>query len=103
MSNGKCLLTLRNPAVHIGAKGSSIKDVLAKTDFLDPPPCLTSSVWQTPPPPPVDRNIFWSGSQYILRFGRFYAGYDPDVRNRWGGAVFGRTSLMDDPLQDIRH
>jgi len=24
----------------------------------------------TPPPSPVDRNIFWSGSQYILRFGR---------------------------------
>jgi len=31
----------------------------------------------------VDRNIFWSGSQYILRFGRFYAGYGPDARDQF--------------------
>jgi len=36
-----------------GSKGSSMKDVLAKTDFLDTPShCPTSSVWKTPSPPP---------------------------------------------------
>jgi len=37
------------------------------------------------PPPPVDRSIFWSGLQYILRFARFYAQYGPGSRD--GGGV----------------
>jgi len=32
----------------------------------------------------VGRNLFWSGSRYILRFGRFYARYGPDVRDGGG-------------------
>jgi len=57
-----------------------------------------------------------SGSQYILRFGRFYAWCGPDVCGRREGcvfqtdevgqvgvskkSVFARMSLMDDPLCD---
>jgi len=56
------------------------------------------------PPPSLDRNIFWSGLQNILRFGRFYARYGPDVREGGVSAkrtFFGRTSLMDDPSSKI--
>jgi len=61
-----------NSSVNL-SKGSSIKDVLAKTDFLNPP-CLTSSVWKTPPPSSdVEK------TQHILRFGQPWT----------GGGVFG--------------
>jgi len=49
-----------------------------------------SPFWSPTPPPPVDRNIFWSGSQYILRFGRFYAQYGPGVRD--GGGVSAKRT-----------
>jgi len=72
-------------------------DVLAKNDFLSP---LFGRGGRHPPP---------SRLQYILRFGCFYARYNPDVfgwgvsppRPKKGGdkkSVFARTSLMDDPL-----
>jgi len=51
------IVLLLTPSVYDKYKGSSIKDVLAKTDFLDthPPLFLTSAIWQTPPP--VGRQI----------------------------------------------
>jgi len=59
--------------------------VLAKTDFLDPPPCPTSSVWQNPPildvrtvssvkVPPVRGRPLWTTPTLPFR---------PDIFHGW--------------------
>jgi len=55
----------------------------------------------TPCPKHIEIRTGASGSQYILRFGRYYARYGSGRPRRGGGfkkSVFARTSLMDDLL-----